>query len=158
MALREITPELRSFLEGMKVPCVLSTLRADGAPITSATWFGFWDEFVIVSTPIARTKARNVRRDPRVSFLVDSREMPYCGVAIEGTGELVEDADGALLRLIVERYLGPQPPEEFERRLASRGERVIVKIVPERVRPWGFALTPNPSPARAGEGSSWRKS
>jgi hypothetical protein len=50
----------------------------------------------------------------------------------------VDDPDGALLRLIVERYLGPQPPDDFRVRLGSRGERVVVKVVPERVRPWGF--------------------
>jgi PPOX class probable F420-dependent enzyme len=138
MALREISPEIRAFLQSMKVPCVLSTLRPDGAPITSATWFGFWGESVIVSTPATRNKARNVRNDPRLSFIVDTREMPYRGVAIEGRGELVEDTDGALLQLIVERYLGPQTPEDFRLRLASRGERVIVKVLAERVRPWGF--------------------
>jgi len=138
MALRELTPQLRAFLEGMKVPCVLSTLRKDGAPITSATWFGFWGESIIVSTPATRNKARNVRNDPRLSFIVDTRERPYRGVAIEGTGELVGDTDGALLQLIVERYLGPQLPEDLRERLAARGERVIVKLVPERVRLWGF--------------------
>ena len=139
MAFREITPELRSFLQEMLVPCVLSTLRPDGAPITSATWYGFLGESVIVSTPAVRNKARNVRSDPRVSFLVDTKVMPYRGVAIEGTAELLDDADGALLRTIVERYLGPQSAEEFGARIAARGERVIVRIQAERVRPWGFA-------------------
>lgn len=138
MAFRELTPAVRAFLEGMQVPCVLSTLRKDGAPITSATLFGFWGESIIVSTPARGNKARNVRRDPRLSFIVDTRERPYQGVAIEGTGELVFDSTGELLQLIVERYLGPQRPEDIHARLASRGERVIVRILPDRVRPWGF--------------------
>jgi PPOX class probable F420-dependent enzyme len=139
MALEEITPEIRAFLEGMTVPCVISTLRPDGAPITSATWFGFLDGDLIVSTPAARNKARNVRDDPRISFIVDTKELPFRGVAIEGTAELLDDVGGGLLSLIVERYLGPSAVHEVNRRAASVGERVVLRIRPARVRPWGLA-------------------
>ena len=82
-----LEPAIRAFLENMRVPCVISTLRPDGHPITSATWYGFLDDHIIVSTPAARNKARNVREDPRVSFIVDTKDMPYRGVAIEGRAE-----------------------------------------------------------------------
>jgi len=136
MALRHITPEIRAFLDGMRVPCVISTLRPDGAPITSATWFGFLGEDVIVATPADRNKARNVRADPRVSFIVDTKSVPMQGVAIEGTAEILDDPEGTLLKLIVERYLGPEAADAMRTRLGARGERVILRIRPGRVRPW----------------------
>ena len=142
MALHKITPEIRTFLDRMIVPCVISTLRADGAPITSATWFGFLDEDVIVATPTDRTKARNVRADPRISFIVDTKTMPFRGVAIEGTAELIEDTAGDLLMSIARRYLGDDGALAARTRLAARGERVIVRIRPERVRPWAIELDP----------------
>ncbi len=134
-----ITPEIRRFLESMRVPCVLSTLRRDGHPITSATWYGFSAEGdVIIATPAARNKARNVRRDPRISFLVDTREMPYRGVAIEGLGEVLPDPQGRMLAGIVRRYLGAEAAVERLDELRQRDERVIIRLVPQRVRPWAI--------------------
>jgi PPOX class probable F420-dependent enzyme len=138
LAQRAITPEIRRFLEQMVVPCVISTLRGDGAPITSATWFGFLGDDVIVATPSDRTKARNVRADPRISFIVDTKTMPFRGVAIEGTAELIADPDGALLMSIATRYLGADGARAARSRLETRGERVILRIHPNRVRPWAI--------------------
>ena len=150
MAIPSITPEIRAFLEEMRVPCVISTLRPDGAPITSATWFGFLGDDVVVSTPAQRNKARNVRNDPRVSFIVDTKTNPVQGVAIEGVVEVLEDDDDAILGSIVARYLGADAAAEMLQRLsAMRGQRVILRIRPSRVRPWAI---PAPMPPSAGEG------
>ena len=135
--LRELTPEVRAFLESMKVPGVLSTLGRHGEPITSAVWFGFLDGDIIISTPAERPKARNARADPRVSFVVDTKERPYCGVAIEGEVDVIEDADSALLASIAHRYLGAELPEAMRERIA-RGDRVVLRIHPRRVRPWNL--------------------
>ena len=145
MAQRLITPDVRNFLERMKVPCVISTLRPDGHPITSATWYGFSGDDVVVSTPAQRNKARNVRQDSRISFIVDTKEMPYRGVAIEGVAEIVDDVDGAIFDSIVRRYLGPDAAAAARQRLTDAGERVIVRIRAQRVRPWAIAaLQPVP--------------
>lgn len=138
MAQREITSEIRKFLESMRVPCVISTLRPDGHPITSATWYGFIGDDIVVSTPAARNKARNVRQDSRISFIVDTKEMPYRGVAIEGVAEIVDDADGAIINAIICRYLGADAAREMRARLDGVGERVILRIRAQRVRPWAI--------------------
>lgn len=135
--LRELTPEVLSFLDHAKWPGVLSTLGPAGAPITSAVWFGVLDGDVIISTPADRPKARNVRRDPRVSFIVDTKERPYRGVAIEGEAEVLDDPGKAHMRAIANRYLGPVLPPEMEERIATR-ERVVLRIRPRRVRPWNL--------------------
>lgn len=138
-----ISPEVRRFLEAMRVPCVLSTLRRDGHPITSSTWYGFSAAGeVIIATPAGRNKARNVRRDPRISFLVDTREPPYRGVAIEGLGEVLPDPDGAMLADIVARYLAPAAAADMVARLRDQNDRVIIRLQPQRVRPW--AIDPDP--------------
>lgn len=132
-----IQPEVLAFLESMKVPGVLSTLGRNGEPITSAVWYGFLDSDIVVSTPAGRPKARNVRADGRVSFIVDTKEMPYRGVAIEGAAEVVDDSGRAIMRSIACRYLGPELPEAMEERIAAR-ERVAIRIRAERVRPWNL--------------------
>jgi PPOX class probable F420-dependent enzyme len=122
----------------MVVPAVLSTLNPDGSPITSAVWFGFLGDDIIVSTPAGRPKARNVRADGRVSFLVDTKERPYRGVALEAVAEVIEDPGGALVLEIARRYLGAETDSWLARR-GSRSERVILRLRPRRVRPWNMA-------------------
>jgi PPOX class probable F420-dependent enzyme len=138
--LREFPPEVRAFLESMKVPGVLSTLGRQGEPITSAVWFGFLDGDIIISTPAERPKARNARADARVSFVVDTKEMPYRGVAVEGEAEVIDDPGASLMASIAHRYLGPDLPEAMRERLA-RGERVVLRIHPRRVRPWNLGVS-----------------
>ena len=41
------------------------------------------------------------------------------------------------MRVIAERYLGPVLPEAMEQRIAGI-DRVMLRITPSRVRPWGF--------------------
>ena len=135
--LRELTPEIRQFLDEATWPGVLSTLGPNGAPITSAVWFALLDDQIVISTPAARPKARNARLDPRVSFIVDTKERPYKGVAIEGTATVVEDPERRSMRTIAERYLGPVLPEFMEQRIAAT-DRVMLRIKPARIRPWGF--------------------
>jgi PPOX class probable F420-dependent enzyme len=117
-------------------------LRPDGHPITSATWFGFLDGDIVVSTPARRNKARNVRLDPRISFIVDTKTMPYRGVAIEGSADVVEDPEGEIIGTIVRRYLEPEAAGQMLARLGPAADRVILRIRAERVRPW--AIEPQP--------------
>ncbi len=132
-----LPPDVRAFLEEMKVPAVLSTLGRHGEPITSAVWYGFHDGTLVVSTPAARPKARNIRADARVSFIVDTKERPYRGVAIEGEAEVVDDPTHRILRSISERYLGPVMSDWMRQRTDGQA-RVAIRILPTRVRPWGF--------------------
>ena len=136
--MRELTPEVRAFLEEAKWPGVLSTLGPNGAPITSAVWFALVGDDIVISTPASRPKARNARLDARVSFIVDTKERPYKGVAIEGTAAVIDDPARQSMRTIAERYLGTVLPPAMEERIAAT-ERVMLRITPSRVRPWGFA-------------------
>lgn len=135
---REIPPHVRDFLEEARWPGVLSTLTPQGAPITSAVWFALSGDEIVISTPAARPKARNARLDARVSFIVDTKERPYRGVAIEGLASVFEDDQKEAMRAIAQRYLGPDLPEAMEQRIAAT-DRVVLRIRPTRVRPWGFA-------------------
>lgn len=119
------------------MPGILATIGRSGGPVTSAVWYGLEGDLLVVSTPADGTKAHNVRRDGRVSFAVDAKERPYCGVAIEGRATVVEDDAHARWRRIAERYVGSPLPPEVEERSRVR-QRVIIEIVPGRVRTWNL--------------------
>lgn len=132
-----ISPAAVEFLEKAAWPGVLATLSPDGWPRASSVWFALRDGCIVISTPAGRPKAANAGADRRVSFLVDTRERPYRGVAIEGLATVAPDPGGETVRAIGRRYLGPALPAEFEARIAA-AERVVLVIEPVRVRTWGL--------------------
>ena len=73
---------------------VLTTLRRDGVPISLPVWFVVLDRRIYVSGPAHTKKFARVRRDPRVSFLVESGErwIDLLGVHLTGTARIVDDA------------------------------------------------------------------
>jgi PPOX class probable F420-dependent enzyme len=133
----EIPEDALAFLQQTLTPGILATIGRSGGPVTSAVWYGINGTDLLVSTPEAGTKARNVRANARVSFIVDSRERPYRGVAIEGDAAVVEDPSLERWMAIARRYLGDELPEEFLQRARSR-PRAIIEIEPKRVRSWNL--------------------
>ena len=72
---------------------ILTTLRSDGVPIALPVWFVALDERVYVSAPAHTKKLQRVRRDPRVSFLVESGERwaELRAVHLTGSARIVDD-------------------------------------------------------------------
>jgi hypothetical protein len=80
---------------------------------------------------------RNLLRDPRVAFSVQTFEEPYPAVMMRGDAAVVTADDAAMLeeiRAITRRYI---VPEEAEAYVASWPDlRTIVTIVPARIVSW----------------------
>jgi nitroimidazol reductase NimA-like FMN-containing flavoprotein (pyridoxamine 5'-phosphate oxidase superfamily) len=51
---------------------IFTSLRRDGFPISLPLWFVVLDRRIYVSGPASAKRVARVRRDPRVSFLVES--------------------------------------------------------------------------------------
>jgi general stress protein 26 len=73
---------------------ILTTLRADGSPVTLPIWFVALDRTICFVTPSRTKKVARIRNDRRGSFLVESgdRWAELCGVHLSGAIEAVEDA------------------------------------------------------------------
>ena len=74
---------------------ILTTLKADGTPITLPVWFVALDERIYVATPEPTKKVARVKRNPRVSFLVESGERwaELLGVHLTGNASIVTEPD-----------------------------------------------------------------
>ena len=74
---------------------ILITLRRDGVPIATPMWFAVLDRQIYVQTPARSKKVARLRRDPRVSFLVEAGERwaELRAVHITGQAQFVEDAE-----------------------------------------------------------------
>lgn len=113
---------------------VVAALRDDGSPHQTVIWIDWDGEHVLLNLNQERAKLRYLRADPRVSLLVIHRENPYQWLGIDA--EVVEITTDSAYEHIVRQagvYLGrdgyPLKPGE---------ERVLVKVRPLRVEPYGF--------------------
>ena len=113
----------------------LATVRRDGRPHVQPVWFVLDDDGTVVFMTNSRTvKARNLRRDPRASIVVEDEAPPFSWVRIDGTVEIAEDLDEMLIwsTRIAFRYMGPELAEQYGRRNAVPGE-LLVRLRPEHV-------------------------
>lgn len=81
-------------------------------------------------------KVRHLRRDPRASILVYDNELPYRGVEIRTTAQLLEvDRADVVLEMSI-RYLGREAGEAYA---AESADSVLIRLEPGHVRTWDFA-------------------
>lgn len=131
--------EITRFLERSRTMTV-ATLSADGVPHLVAMWFAVLDGQVWFETKAKSQKAVNLRRDGRVTCLVEDG-LTYDklrGVSIEGRGEIVDDPQ-ALWDVGVsvwERYNGPYSDEVKPLVEFMLHKRVAVRVDVDRIRSW----------------------
>ena len=132
--------EVAAFLEEQKTMSV-ATLGKDGRPHVVAMWYAVMDGVPCFWTYEKSQKVVNLRRDPRVTCLIEDGDVysKLRGVELVADAELIDDYEQVVEFGLVqsERYNGvrPQgPAEEAVRKAAAK--RVVVRIVPQRVVSW----------------------
>ncbi|WP_026197077.1 pyridoxamine 5'-phosphate oxidase family protein [Sciscionella marina] len=131
--------EIAAFLASKRT-ATLITLGPSGHPHAVAMWFALLDGVLWFETKAKAQKAVNLRRDPRVTVLVEDG-LTYDvlrGVSIEGRAEVIEDADAlwAVGVDIWERYHGPYSEEVKPLVETMLHKRVAVRVDAERMRSW----------------------
>ena len=118
----------------------VATVGPQGQIHLVGMWYAVLDEHVWIETKTKSQKVVNLRRDPRMNFLVEAGHTydQLRGVSIEGPGVVVEDQDVVwdVCVNIFERYNGPYTEEmkPFVEFMANN--RVAVRLDADRVRSW----------------------
>nr|MDT0665772.1 pyridoxamine 5'-phosphate oxidase family protein [Micromonospora sp. DSM 115978] len=93
---------------------ILTTLKADGSPVSLPVWFVVLDRTVCLRTPSRTKKVRRIRKDSRASFVVESGErwVELCAVHLSGTVTEVDDeaTKDRIDRALDEKYAGFRMP------------------------------------------------
>ena len=131
--------EVTGFLERSRI-ITLATLGPKGLPHLTAMWYGLVNGEIWFETKAKSQKAVNIRRDPRVTVLIEAGDSydQLRGVSIEGRAEIVDDPE-ALFKVGVsvwERYTGPYTTDVDPAIEMMLHKRVAVRVRPERVRSW----------------------
>ena len=124
-----LTPKVEEFLMGKHFG-KLATIRKDGSPHVTPIWYMLEDGRLFVNTTTSRVKYFNIRRDPRVSFLVDDG-YPY--VMIQGRARIAEERDGKRdIETLAIRYTGEVAGKKAARERYWKDPRVTIEIIPEK--------------------------
>jgi PPOX class probable F420-dependent enzyme len=109
-----LPPELERFVRAAR-PAIIGTVRPDGAPVTSAIWYGWEDGKLVFSMSEDQFRTRNIRHEPRIALTILGDRW-YDHVSIRGTVvEIRDDPDYELVDGLAVRYRGkPYPTHEFE--------------------------------------------
>jgi len=118
----------------------LATVGPGGQPHLVAMWFGVLDGDIWLETKVKSQKVVNIRRDPRVTFMIESG-LTYdslMGVSFEGTAEIHDDPDitFAVGVSVWERYNGPYTEDLRPAVDMMMNKRVAVRIAASRIRSW----------------------
>jgi PPOX class probable F420-dependent enzyme len=118
----------------------LATLGPDGRPHLTAMWYGVRDGHVVFWSYRRAQKILNLRRDPRLSILVEEGVAydELRGVSLTGTAQILEDPDEVLAvgRLLLERHGPGSGDAAAQAAAATAPKRVAVRIDAERVTSW----------------------
>jgi PPOX class probable F420-dependent enzyme len=116
---------------------VLATRRRDGAPQMTPIVAAADDEGrLLISTRETAMKAKNLRRDPRVSLCFLPNEFFGGQVQVDGTAEVVSLPEAMELLVDYYRSLSGEHPDWDDYRAAmERDQRLIVRVTIERAGP-----------------------
>ncbi|MCA2228751.1 PPOX class F420-dependent oxidoreductase [Nonomuraea aurantiaca] len=88
-------------------PCVISTIRPDGAPVSVATWYLWEGGRVLVNMDAQRKRLDYLRAEPRVSLTVLDADSWYRHISLQGRMvSLMDDPNLADIDRIARHYTG----------------------------------------------------
>jgi PPOX class probable F420-dependent enzyme len=131
--------EIATYLERSRT-ATMATIGPNGMPHLVAMWFAVIDGQIWFETKARSQKAQNLRRDPRITCMIEDGWTydTLRGVSFEGRGVIVEDAD-ALWQVginVWERYNGPYTEEAKPLVEFMLHKRIAVKVEVDRTRSW----------------------
>lgn len=131
--------EIRTFLEEERVLQV-ATIDHDGFPHLVAMWYVFMNNQITFWTYAKSQKAVNLRRDPRLTCMVEAGEHYHelRGVQIKGHAIMNNDRDFVqkVGEAIWERYTGPLNESTRPMVTAQAAKRVVVSVKPMEIASW----------------------
>ncbi|KOU16856.1 pyridoxamine 5'-phosphate oxidase [Streptomyces sp. WM6368] len=123
---------MRKVIDDSPVFASVATIQPDGSPQVSVTWLARDGDDLLVSTTVGRRKERNLRRDPRVTVLINPSDAPYTYAEVRGTAQLTTEGGQELIDALSRKYTGKEYAD-FNPASAEDSERVVVRITPRKV-------------------------
>ncbi|MFP6743292.1 MAG: PPOX class F420-dependent oxidoreductase [Alphaproteobacteria bacterium] len=116
---------------------VLATSRRAGAAQLSPIWYLFEDGRFYISCGADSAKARNIRRDSRVSLCVDEGHPDGRSVTVYGDAEVIEEpsawVENLYQRMTRHYHETEAAARHYEETKPDWGPSVLLAITPEKI-------------------------
>jgi PPOX class probable F420-dependent enzyme len=113
----------------------IATLNTKGDPQLTPVIF-YWDGSAFYFTITKETiKYRNIKRDPRISVIVDDVLDHHCVLA-SGKAEIRENNIWDMTSKIVYKYYGKEEGDPYLEQLKKQN-RVLIVLKPKKMQAWG---------------------
>ena len=138
--IRMTDTEIDEFVHGRRTMSC-ATINHDGTIHLVAMWYGFLDGCPALETKTKSQKVQNLRRDPRITCLIEDGQSyeELRGVELVGRGEVIDDPK-RMFELgisVFERYQGIEYREALRPIVEQMlNKRVVVKIHVDRQVSW----------------------
>ncbi|MFF3643812.1 PPOX class F420-dependent oxidoreductase [Streptomyces sp. NPDC002564] len=126
-----LSDDLKALLD-TPVFITVATIQPDGSPQVSPVWVKREGDEVIFSTTVGRRKEKNLRRDPRVTVVVQPFDAPYSYAEIRGSVEMTTQGGQELIDELSLKYTGKKYAE-FNPSSKDDSERVVVRVSARKV-------------------------
>ncbi|WP_438486517.1 PPOX class F420-dependent oxidoreductase [Streptomyces sp. S186] len=126
-----LSDKLKELLDS-PVFVTVGTIQPDGSPQLSPVWVKRDGDDLLFSTTVGRRKEQNIRRDPRVSVVLQPFDAPYSYAEIRGEATLSTEGGQELIDELSLKYTGKRYAE-FNPASADDDQRVVVRITPRKV-------------------------
>ncbi|CAL9317141.1 PPOX class F420-dependent oxidoreductase [Streptomyces sp. R02] len=114
-----LPPEAQELLRKPN-PCVMATLRSDGTPVSTPTWYLWEDGRVLINLDEGRVRLRHLQRDPRVTLTVLDADNWYTHVTLIGrVADMHDDEDLSDIDRLSRHYGGDAYPNRERRRVSA---------------------------------------
>ncbi|MEU5901442.1 MULTISPECIES: PPOX class F420-dependent oxidoreductase [Streptomyces] len=127
----QLSDDLKALLD-TPVFINVATIQPDGSPQVSPVWVKRDGDDVLFSTTVGRRKEKNLRRDPRVTVLVQPFDAPYTYAEIRGTAEMTTEGGQELIDELSLKYTGKKYAE-FNPASKNDSQRVVVRVSARKV-------------------------
>jgi nitroimidazol reductase NimA-like FMN-containing flavoprotein (pyridoxamine 5'-phosphate oxidase superfamily) len=120
----------------------IAYLDVKGAPVAHPVWYYYSRGRFLVAADARGAKARALRKNPQVYFLVDEslKGGRARGVRGKGTAKVVDDPAYAtgITRINVKRYMGTLGSKAAKMVLKMGPDSSVIEITPQYMATWKF--------------------
>ncbi|MEU5536399.1 PPOX class F420-dependent oxidoreductase [Streptomyces sp. NPDC020362] len=128
----QLSDDLKALLDDSPLFVCLATIQPDGSAQQSITWVKRDGDDLLVSTTVGRRKEKNLRRDPRVTVMINPPDAPYTYAEIRGTATMTTEGGPQLIDELSRKYTG-KDYAEFNPASKDDAQRVVIRITPRKV-------------------------
>ncbi|QLE73419.1 PPOX class F420-dependent oxidoreductase [Streptomyces rectiverticillatus] len=127
-----LSDDLKKLLDDSPVFATVATIQPDGSPQVTVTWLTHDGDDLLISTTVGRRKEKNLRRDPRITVMINPPNAPYTYAEVRGTASLTTEGGQDLINELSRKYTG-KDYADFNPAAKDDAERVVVRVTPRKV-------------------------